>query len=169
MVLCVGQDKVSCVCVTKLSRELIARFVLFVVCWWLFLLCRRVKKSTCLKKISSLFHGNSHPTELAGYQLAQLAGYQLAKLAVQQHGQLVQPAGQQLAAQKALREAGSAGPPPCAPTNGRPGFPFDFLGAGGRLPKARHGRVFIVQFFFFYPYRHSLARRPPRKARPFVS
>ena len=100
-------------CVTKLSRELIARFVLFVVCcnWWLFLLCRRVKKSTCLKKISSLFHGNSHPTELAGYQLAQLAGYQLAKLAVQQHGQLAgqqlaQLAGQQLA-QKALREAGS--------------------------------------------------------------
>ena len=66
----------------------IARFVLFVVCW-LFLLYRRVKKkSTCL------FDGNSHPTELAGYQLAQLAGYQLAKLAVQQLGQL---AGQQLA------------------------------------------------------------------------
>ena len=60
----------------------IARFVLFVVCW-LFLWYRRVKKLTC-----------SHPTELAGYQLAQLAGYQLAKLAVQQLGQL---AGQQLA------------------------------------------------------------------------
>ena len=36
--------------------------------------------------------------------------------------------------------------PPCAPTNGRPGFPFGFLGAGGRLPKARRGRVFIVKF-----------------------
>ena len=35
-------------------------------------------------------------------------------------------------------------PPPCAPTNGRPGFPFGFLGAGGRLPKARRGRFFIV-------------------------
>ena len=35
-------------------------------------------------------------------------------------------------------------PPPCAPTNGRPGFPFGFLGAGGRLPKARRRRVFIV-------------------------
>ena len=43
------------------------------------------------------------------------------------------------------------GPPPCAPTNGRPGFPFGFLGAGGgRLPKARRGRVFVVQFFFFF-------------------
>ena len=41
------------------------------------------------------------------------------------------------------------GPPPCAPANGRPGFPFGFLGASGRLPKARRGRVFIVQFFFF--------------------
>ena len=29
---------------------------------------------------------------------------------------------------------------------GRPGFPFGFLGAGGRLPKARRGRFFIVQF-----------------------
>ena len=28
-------------------------------------------------------------------------------------------------------------PPPRAPANGRPGFPFGFLGAGGRLPKAR--------------------------------
>ena len=35
-----------------------------------------------------------------------------------------------------------ADPPPCAPTNGRPGFPFGFLGAGGRLPKARRGRFF---------------------------
>ena len=35
---------------------------------------------------------------------------------------------------------------------GRPGFPFAFLGAGGRLPKARRGRVFIVQFFFFLPF-----------------
>ena len=41
-------------------------------------------------------------------------------------------------------------PPPCAPTNGRPGFPFGFLGAGGRLPKARRGRVSFVQFFFFF-------------------
>ena len=31
------------------------------------------------------------------------------------------------------------------PTNGRPGFPFGFLGAGGRLPKARRGRVSIAQ------------------------
>ena len=31
-----------------------------------------------------------------------------------------------------------------APTNGRPGFPFVFLGAGGRLPKARRGRAFGV-------------------------
>ena len=36
------------------------------------------------------------------------------------------------------------GPPPCAPANGRPGFPFGFLGAGGRLPKARRGRIFIA-------------------------
>ena len=37
-------------------------------------------------------------------------------------------------------------PPPRAPTptNGRPGFPFGFLGASGRLPKARRGRVLIV-------------------------
>ena len=34
-------------------------------------------------------------------------------------------------------------PPPCAPTNGRPGFSFGFLGAGGRLPKARRGRFFL--------------------------
>ena len=38
----------------------------------------------------------------------------------------------------------STEPPPCAPTNGRPGFPFGFLDAGGRLPKAGRGRVFIV-------------------------
>ena len=39
-------------------------------------------------------------------------------------------------------------PPPCAPANGRPGgFPFGFLGSGGRrLPKARRGRVFIAQY-----------------------
>ena len=41
-------------------------------------------------------------------------------------------------------------PPPCAPPNGRPGFhagfPFGFLGAGRRLPKARRGRAFDVQF-----------------------
>ena len=42
------------------------------------------------------------------------------------------------------------GPPPCAPTNGRPGFPFGFLGAGGRLPKARRGRVFIEQLIHHY-------------------
>ena len=42
------------------------------------------------------------------------------------------------------------GPPPCAPTNGRPGFPYGFLYSGGRLPKARHGRFLIVQFFFFF-------------------
>ena len=29
---------------------------------------------------------------------------------------------------------------------GASGFPFGFLGAGGRLPKARRGRVFIAQF-----------------------
>ena len=40
-------------------------------------------------------------------------------------------------------------PPPCAPANGRPGFPVGFLGgAGGRLPKARRGRVFIVQYYY---------------------
>ena len=33
-------------------------------------------------------------------------------------------------------------PLPRAPANGRPGFPFGFLGAGGRLPQARRGRVF---------------------------
>jgi hypothetical protein len=32
---------------------------------------------------------------------------------------------------------------------GRPGFPFGFLGAGGRLPKARRGRVFIVQYYCY--------------------
>ena len=32
-------------------------------------------------------------------------------------------------------------PPPCTPANGRLGFPFGFLGAGGRLLKARRGRV----------------------------
>ena len=32
-------------------------------------------------------------------------------------------------------------PPPRAPKNDRPGFPFGFLGAGGRLPEARRGRV----------------------------
>ena len=43
-------------------------------------------------------------------------------------------------------------PPPCAPANGRPGgFPFGFLGAGGRrLPKARRGRVFIAQYYYYY-------------------
>ena len=40
-------------------------------------------------------------------------------------------------------------PPPCAPTNGRPGFPFGFLGDSGRLQKAQRGRFFIAQFFFF--------------------
>jgi hypothetical protein len=39
------------------------------------------------------------------------------------------------------------------PANGRPGFPFGFLGAGGRLPKARRGRAFVVQFFFFFTLR----------------
>ena len=35
-----------------------------------------------------------------------------------------------------------AGPPPRAPANGRPGFPFvGFLGAGGRLPKERRNGV----------------------------
>ena len=48
--------------------------------------------------------------------------------------------------------------PPHAPhgapsANGRPGFPFGFLGAGGRLPKARRGRAFVVQFFFFFTLR----------------
>ena len=49
-----------------------------------------------------------------------------------------------------LRADGRIDPPPCAPTNGRPGFPFGFLGAGGRLPKARRGRVFIVQYYYYY-------------------
>ena len=44
-------------------------------------------------------------------------------------------------------EARRAGPPPFAPANGRPGFPFGFLAAGGRLPRARRGRVFIVPKF----------------------
>ena len=55
------------------------------------------------------------------------------------------------------------GPPTCAPTNGRPGFPFGFLGAGGRLPKARRGRVFIVQFFFFFFF--FIGKRPQRPKR----
>ena len=42
------------------------------------------------------------------------------------------------------------GPPPCAPTNGRPGFSFGFLGAGRRLPKARRGRVFIVHYHYYW-------------------
>ena len=43
-----------------------------------------------------------------------------------------------------------------APTNGRPGFPFGFLGAGGCLPKARRAGVFCVQFcFFFFITKHS--------------
>ena len=41
--------------------------------------------------------------------------------------------------------------PPCAPTNGRPGFPFGFLGAGGRLPKARRGRFFNCVILFLLP------------------
>ena len=40
-------------------------------------------------------------------------------------------------------------PPPCALTNGRPGFPFGCLGAGGRLPKARRGRVLILQCHYY--------------------
>ena len=39
-------------------------------------------------------------------------------------------------------------PPPRAPTNGRPGFLFGFLGAGGRLPKARRELVFFVFFLW---------------------
>ena len=31
-------------------------------------------------------------------------------------------------------------------------FPFGFLGAGGRLPKARRGRVFIVKYYYYYYY-----------------
>ena len=31
------------------------------------------------------------------------------------------------------------GPPPRAPANDRPGFPFGFLCAGGRLPTIRNG------------------------------
>ena len=56
-------------------------------------------------------------------------------------------------------------PPPCAPTNARPGFPFGFLGACGRLPKARRGRVSIVQFIiitasvFFISRKAALAPR----------
>ena len=50
----------------------------------------------------------------------------------------------------------------------RPGFPFGVLGAGGRLPKARRGRVFIAQstiiiiISFLAP--GSLARRSPARA-----
>ena len=54
------------------------------------------------------------------------------------------------AKQLAAKIPAGAGPPPCAPANGRPGFPFGFLGAGGRFPKARRGRVFIAEFFFFF-------------------
>ena len=37
-----------------------------------------------------------------------------------------------------MRHRNGADPPPRAPMNGRPGFPFGFLGAGGgRLPKAK--------------------------------
>ena len=43
-------------------------------------------------------------------------------------------------------------------TNGRPGFPFGFLGAGGRLPKARRGRVFIVQYYY---YAHATKKTMP--------
>ena len=32
---------------------------------------------------------------------------------------------------------------------------FGFLGAGGRLPKARRGRFLIVQFIFFFVRGHS--------------
>ena len=39
-------------------------------------------------------------------------------------------------------------PPPRAPTNGRPGFPFGFLGAGGRLP---HGTAWAGFVVFFVP------------------
>ena len=68
---------------------------------------------------------------------------------------LLQSGGKSAAAQERKLQAATkreinADPPPCAPTNGRPGFPFGFLGAGGRLPKARRGQVFIVQFFFFF-------------------
>ena len=58
-------------------------------------------------------------------------------------------------------------PPPCAPTNGRPGFPFGFLGAGGRLPKARlehvRGRFFFAQYccyfrFLYGPFYYSRTR-----------
>ena len=39
---------------------------------------------------------------------------------------------------------GLVGPPPRAPTNGRPGFPFGFPGAGGgRFPKARRKRFLL--------------------------
>ena len=34
----------------------------------------------------------------------------------------------------------------------RPGFPFGFLGAGGRLPKARRGRVFVARYYYYYTY-----------------
>ena len=61
------------------------------------------------------------------------------------------------------RRVDSLDPPPCAPANGRPGFPFGFLGAGGRLPKARRGRVllrprrrFVVSVITFVPrYLHA--------------
>ena len=45
------------------------------------------------------------------------------------------------------------GPPPCAPANGRPGFPFGFLGAGagGRLPKApRRGLILLHSAYSKY-------------------
>ena len=45
----------------------------------------------------------------------------------------------------------------CAPANGRPGFPFGFVGAGGRLPKARRGRLLIGKFsFLLFFFRRSM-------------
>ena len=55
-------------------------------------------------------------------------------------------------------------PTPCAPTNGRPGYPFGFLGAGGRLPKAQRGQVFIVQY---NNNNNSGGYNPPKK-RPWL-
>ena len=47
-------------------------------------------------------------------------------------------------------------------------WPFGFMGSGGRLPKARRGRVycFIVQFFFFFYVQFIIITISPSTSRP---
>ena len=56
-----------------------------------------------------------------------------------------------------LCNSSSSLPRPRAPANGWPGFPFGFLGAGSRLPKARRGRVYCA----IHHHQHCLALAPP--------